>query len=159
MTSDRWLAVLLNGDRFAEELAANGIHVVSTDDVDSVAREADAPIVLIGHFTGAPAAVRYAQRSASSLAALVLVSPVLGIWDGASDELAELIDEVNFGPHLDTLPTLWLHGEADEIVPIADTRAGTDRIRGTAFEEHIVPGLLSGPEVASTILDFVARRV
>src|SRR5687768_6723752 len=145
MTSDRWLAVLTNG-AFAEVLEAAGVHVVTTDDVDSVVREADAPVVLIGHFTGAPAAARYAQLHGSALAALVLVTPVLGMWDGASDDLADLIDEVNFGPHLGTLPTLWLHGEADEIVPISDTRAGTDRIRGTAFEEHIAPGLLDQSE-------------
>jgi fermentation-respiration switch protein FrsA (DUF1100 family) len=85
------------------------------------------------------------------------VSPVLGIWDGASDELAELMDEVNFGPHLGELPTLWLHGADDEIVPISDTRAGTDRIRGSAFEEHVVDGLLTDGEAVTRILEFVRK--
>ncbi|GLZ34399.1 hypothetical protein Lesp02_65860 [Lentzea sp. NBRC 105346] len=160
MTSDRWLAVLVNGGfGFAEPLEAAGVHVVVADDVAAVVRSADAPVVLIGHFTGAPLAVRLAQQEGSALAALVLVSPVLGMWDGASEELADLIDEVNFGPHLGDLPTLWLHGADDEIVPISDTRAGTDRIRGAAFEEHIVPGLLDPADAVTAILDFVDRVV
>ncbi|TWP49975.1 lysophospholipase [Lentzea tibetensis] len=156
MTSDRWLAVLVHS-AFAEALESAGVHVVVTDDVDAVVGAADAPVVLIGHFTGAPVAARYAQHHGAQLAALVLVSPVLGMWDGASDELADLIDEVNFGPHLGALPTLWLHGEADEIVPISDTRAGTDRIRGMAFEEHIAPGLLDPKDAVNAIRDFVDR--
>ena len=50
------------------------------------------------------------------------------------------LDAVSFGPPLGDLPTLWLHGDADRIVPVADTRAGTDRIRGLGFTERIYPG-------------------
>jgi fermentation-respiration switch protein FrsA (DUF1100 family) len=130
---------------------------VVTEDIESAVEGAGLPVVLIGHFTGAPVAVRYAQTH-SGLAALILVSPVLGIWDGASPELADLMDEVSFGPALGALPTLWLHGSGDEIVPISDTRAGTDRIRGSAFEEHIVDGLLTDGEAVTRVLEF-ARRV
>ncbi|GAA3652311.1 serine hydrolase [Lentzea atacamensis] len=149
--------MLPHGERIASSLRSAGVAVAVTEDVEAAVKAADRPVVLIGHFTGAPAAVRYAQTH-SGLAALVLVSPVLGMWDGASDELADLMDEVNFGPALGELPTLWLHGSDDEIVPISDTRAGTDRIRGTAFEEHIVDGLLTDAEAVMRVLEF-ARRV
>ncbi|MFC3898621.1 alpha/beta hydrolase [Lentzea rhizosphaerae] len=153
-----WLAVLPHGERIAFSLRSAGVPVVVSEDVEAAVKAADRPVVLIGHFTGAPAAVRYAQTH-SGLAALILVSPVLGMWDGASDELADLMDEVNFGPALGDLPTLWLHGSDDEIVPISDTRAGTDRIRGAAFEEHIADGLLSDGEAVTRVLEFVHRVV
>jgi pimeloyl-ACP methyl ester carboxylesterase len=156
MDAPGWLAVLPHGERIAFCLRTAAVPVVVTEDIASAVAGATVPVVLIGHFTGAPAAVRHAQTH-SGLAALVLVSPVLGIWDGASDELAELMDEVNFGPHLGELPTLWLHGADDEIVPISDTRAGTDRIRGSAFEEHVVDGLLTDGEAVTRILEFVRK--
>lgn len=146
--------MLPHGERIALSLRTAGVPVAVTEDIAAAVEGSPVPVVLIGHFTGAPAAVRYAQTHAG-LAALVLVSPVLGMWDGASDELAELMDEVNFGPALGDLPTLWLHGSDDEIVPISDTRAGTDRIRGSAFEEHVVDGLLTDGEAVTRILEFV----
>ena len=150
--------MLPHGERIAVSLRTAAVPVVVTENIESAVEKAELPVVLIGHVTGAPAAVRYAQTH-SGLAALVLVSPVLGIWDGASDELADLMDEVNFGPELGTLPTLWLHGSDDEIVPISDTRAGTDRIRGSAFEEHIADGLLTDADAITRVLEFVRRVV
>ncbi|MDX8036769.1 hypothetical protein SK803_41800 [Lentzea sp. BCCO 10_0856] len=158
MHAPGWLAVLPHGERIAVSLRTAGVPVVVTEDIESAVKDAELPVVLIGHFTGAPAAVRHAQTH-SGLAALVLVSPVLGIWDGASNELADLMDEVNFGPELGVLPTLWLHGSDDEIVPISDTRAGTDRIRGSAFEEYIADGLLTDAEAVTRVLEFVRRVV
>ncbi|MCP2250539.1 Alpha/beta hydrolase family protein [Lentzea aerocolonigenes] len=150
--------MLPHGERIAFSLRSAGVPVVVSEDVEAAVKAADRPVVLIGQFTGAPAAVRYAQTH-SGLAALILVSPVLGMWDGASDELADLMDEVNFGPALGDLPTLWLHGSDDEIVPISDTRAGTDRIRGVAFEEHIADGLLTDGEAVTRVLEFAHRVV
>lgn len=146
--------MLPHGERIAFALKTAGVPVVLTEDIAAAVESSSVPVVLIGHFTGAPAAVRYAQTH-PGLAALVLVSPVLGMWDGASNGLADLMDEVNSGPSLGELPTLWLHGSHDEIVPISDTRAGTDRIRGTAFEEHIVDGLLDDGAAVARILAFV----
>lgn len=146
--------MLPHGERIAFALKTAGVPVVLTEDIAAAVESSSVPVVLIGHFTGAPAAVRYAQTH-RGLAALVLVTPVLGMWDGASNGLADLMDEVNFGPSLGELPTLWLHGSDDEIVPISDTRAGTDRIRGTAFEEFIVDGLLEDGTAVARILAFV----
>jgi len=158
MEAPGWLAVLPHGERIAFTLRTAGVPVIVTDDISGAVANSALPVVLIGHFTGAPAAVRFAQNHAG-LAALALVSPVLGMWDGATDGLAELMDEVNFGPSLGQLPTLWLHGADDQIVPISDTRAGTDRIRGSAFEEHIVDGLLTDGEAVTEVLAFVRRVV
>ncbi|MEV6244269.1 hypothetical protein [Lentzea sp. NPDC051838] len=157
MPAPGWLAVMPHGERIAIALRTTGVPAVVTENIDEAVQAAELPVVLIGHFTGAPSAVRYAQTH-KNLAALVLISPVLGMWDGASNELADLMDEVNFGPTLEKLPTLWLHGSDDEIVPISDTRAGTDRIRGAAFEEHITDGLLTDGEAVARVLEF-ARRV
>ena len=150
--------MLPHGERIAFSLRTAGVPVIVSENIEAAVEAADRPVVLIGHFTAAPAAVRYAQTH-SGLAALVLVSPVLGMWDGASDELADLMDEVSFGPALGELPTLWLHGSDDQIVPISDTRAGTDRIRGTAFEEHVADGLLTDGEAVTRVLEFTRRVI
>lgn len=66
----------------------------------------------------------------------------------------------------DELPALWLHGEEDELVPIADTRAGMDRIRGLGFEEIIYPGArhevfneTNSAEVLADLTTFVSRVI
>ena len=38
------------------------------------------------------------------------------------------------------VPTLWLHGAEDQLVPIGDTQVGIDAIRGSDFTEKIYPG-------------------
>ncbi|GGN29394.1 hypothetical protein GCM10011609_86420 [Lentzea pudingi] len=153
-----WLAALPHGERIAFSLRAAGVPVVVSENFEAVIAAADRPVVLIGHFTAAPAAVRCAQTR-SGLAALVLVSPVLGVWDGASNGLADLMDEVGSGPSLGGLPTLWLHGSDDQIVPISDTREGIGRIRGSAFEEHVADGLLTDGEAVTRVLEFTRRVV
>lgn len=74
------------------------------------------------------------------------------------------LDEVNYGPTLEHLPTLWLHGDADELVPLADTRTGTDRVRGLLFEERVYPGArhelfleTNRDEVLDDVVAFVRR--
>ncbi|WP_433267989.1 alpha/beta fold hydrolase [Actinosynnema sp. CS-041913] len=78
--------------------------------------------------------------------------------------LEQALDEVNYGPTLEDLPTLWLHGDADRLVPLADTRTGTDRIRGLLFEErvyrdarHEVFNETNRDEVLSDVVAFVRR--
>jgi alpha-beta hydrolase superfamily lysophospholipase len=38
------------------------------------------------------------------------------------------------------VPTLWIHGENDRLVPLADTRTGIESIRGRDLTERIYPG-------------------
>ncbi|RKT52381.1 alpha/beta fold hydrolase [Saccharothrix australiensis] len=91
------------------------------------------------------------------------------VWHGpfkrATLEAVErALDDANYGPTLEDLPTLWLHGDADELVPLADTRTGTDRIRGLLFEERVYPGArhevfneTNRDEVLSDVVSFVRR--
>ena len=146
---------------------------------------AGSPVVLVGHAVGGMIAVRYAQRYADGAAALVLSAPVLGPWptldllSGPTEELlagsagldrAELaaiencLTTIDFDHPLgDELPALWVHGADDTRVPVADTRAGLDRVRGLGFEELIVPGgvhdLLDEPAVRAEVVGFATRVV
>ncbi|MFD0904292.1 alpha/beta hydrolase [Actinomadura sediminis] len=43
------------------------------------------------------------------------------------------------GP-LGPLPTLWLHGDDDRLVPLDGTRTGIEEVRGTDLTERIYPG-------------------
>lgn len=54
--------------------------------------------------------------------------------------LARCVDEINFGGRLGALPTLWVHGEDDRLVPLPATRAGVERLRGDDFTERTYPG-------------------
>jgi alpha-beta hydrolase superfamily lysophospholipase len=81
--------------------------------------------------------------------------------------LEELLQTISFDHPLgDELPVLWLHGDADQLVDQADTRAGTDRVRGLGFEERSYPGArhelfneINRAEVFSDIAAFTARAV
>ncbi|MGH3626630.1 MAG: alpha/beta fold hydrolase [Sciscionella sp.] len=66
----------------------------------------------------------------------------------------------------DEMRALWIHGEDDELVPLADTRTGMDRIRGLGFEEIIYPGArhevfneINSDEVLTDVIAFVRRAL
>jgi alpha-beta hydrolase superfamily lysophospholipase len=50
------------------------------------------------------------------------------------------VDAIAAGPGLDTLPTLWIHGEEDSLAPLGPTREAIERLRGDQLEEQIYPG-------------------
>lgn len=54
--------------------------------------------------------------------------------------LLATLEQINAAGSLGALPTMWVHGEADELVPLADSRTGIERVRGERFREHIIPG-------------------
>ena len=43
------------------------------------------------------------------------------------------------GPSLGSLPLLWAHGEEDQLVPLAGSRRGIERLRGERFVERVYP--------------------
>src|SRR5262245_66573770 len=49
------------------------------------------------------------------------------------------VHAIGDGPAL-TLPTLWLHGEDDPLVPMAETRAAVERLAGQRLEAIAYPG-------------------
>jgi alpha-beta hydrolase superfamily lysophospholipase len=56
-------------------------------------------------------------------------------------EAAErLVTTIAEGPGLAELPTLWVHGEDDQLAPLAATRDAIERIRGSHLDERIYPG-------------------
>lgn len=67
------------------------------------------------------------------------------VWHGpfkrtTLEALATTLDVISKTGSLGPLPTLWAHGEDDQLVPITGTRAGIDAIRGTDLTERIYPG-------------------
>ena len=46
---------------------------------------------------------------------------------------------IKAGPKLGALPTLWLHGEDDQLVPLTETRRGIETLEFTDVEEVIYP--------------------
>jgi alpha-beta hydrolase superfamily lysophospholipase len=59
---------------------------------------------------------------------------------------------------------LWLHGEEDQLVPIAETRKGIEALQCTRLEEVIYPGArhevfneTNKDEVLARAADFVDR--
>jgi alpha-beta hydrolase superfamily lysophospholipase len=69
------------------------------------------------------------------------------------------------GGRLGALPTLWVHGEADELVPLRETRVGIEEIRGDDLTETIYPGArhevfneTNKDEVLRDVAEFVTRH-
>jgi alpha-beta hydrolase superfamily lysophospholipase len=67
------------------------------------------------------------------------------VWHGpfkrpTLQALQDGIDAANQAGSLGDLPTLWIHGELDPLVPIDGSREGIERVRGTDFRQHIYPG-------------------
>jgi alpha-beta hydrolase superfamily lysophospholipase len=50
------------------------------------------------------------------------------------------LQKIDAGPKLGALPTLWVHGEEDQLVPPAETRRGVETLELTALDEVIYPG-------------------
>ncbi|MFR9730935.1 alpha/beta hydrolase [Saccharopolyspora sp. MS10] len=92
------------------------------------------------------------------------------VWHGSFKRptlrmIDRALEAVNDGPVL-RVPTLWVHGEDDELVPEADTRTGIDRIRGQDFHEHVYPGArhelfneTNRAEVVDEVLTFIGRQL
>jgi alpha-beta hydrolase superfamily lysophospholipase len=62
------------------------------------------------------------------------------------------------------LPTLWIHGEDDELVPVKYTRPAIEAARGSVFEERIYPGArhelfneTNRDEVLDDVVGFISR--
>jgi acylglycerol lipase len=78
-------------------------------------------------------------------------------WQRLLDALAE-------GRPLGSLPTLWLHGADDPLVPLADTRTGIERLGLHSAEERVYPGArhevfneMNRDEVLADLVAFVRR--
>ena len=67
------------------------------------------------------------------------------VWHGpfkrpTLEAIQRALGTIAAGPDLGELPTLWVHGEADQLVPIDGTRVGIDHLRGSRTVERSYPG-------------------
>ncbi len=67
------------------------------------------------------------------------------VWHGpfkrpTLEALQRAIDTVAQGPALGSLPTLWVHGDDDQLVPLPASRTGIEHLRGDRLVERIYPG-------------------
>jgi alpha-beta hydrolase superfamily lysophospholipase len=71
---------------------------------------------------------------------------------------------INAGPKLGGLPTLWLHGEDDQLMPLTETRGGITALEFTDLVRAIYPGAryevfneTNREEVLGTTAEFIDR--
>ncbi len=93
------------------------------------------------------------------------------VWHGPFKQttlkaMVAAIDTIEAGPTLGDLPTFWIHGEEDVLVPVAATRQMMEHLRGTRFEEKIYPGArhevfneTNRDEVIRDVIGFIQRAL
>jgi alpha-beta hydrolase superfamily lysophospholipase len=94
---------------------------------------------------------------------LVYHGPYLRATIGAYREsVARIAAHGTFG----TQPTLWIHGEDDELAPLDLTRSAIERIKGPHFQEIVYPGArheifneINREEVIADLLAFLAKAL
>lgn len=89
------------------------------------------------------------------------------VWHGpfkrpTIQALATTMTEIDEGPPLGGVPTLWIHGEDDPLVPLDGTREGIDALGATALQTRLYPGgrhelfnETNRDEVTADVLGFV----
>jgi alpha-beta hydrolase superfamily lysophospholipase len=80
------------------------------------------------------------------------------------EAMRDAFADVEAGPGFGDLPTLWLHGEDDPLVPLSITRPAIERLRGSDFIERVYPGAkheifneIDRQEVLDQVAAFVDR--
>jgi alpha-beta hydrolase superfamily lysophospholipase len=80
--------------------------------------------------------------------------------------LGAAVESVASGGDFGELPTLWIHGEEDALVPLVHTRPAIEAIKGSRFEEKIYPGArhevfneTNRDEVLDDVVAFLRRNV
>ena len=92
------------------------------------------------------------------------------VWHGAFKKptlkaMVEMMDIIEAGPRLGDLPMLYLHGEADMLVPLAETRPMIHHLRSSRYEEKTYPGAMHEifneiniQEVFEDVVVFIERQ-
>ncbi|NUR90230.1 MAG: alpha/beta hydrolase, partial [Nonomuraea sp.] len=67
------------------------------------------------------------------------------VWHGpfrraTVESFARMLDTIAKGGTFGSLPTLWVHGDDDQLVPLPGSRTGVETVRGTDLTERIYPG-------------------
>jgi alpha-beta hydrolase superfamily lysophospholipase len=91
------------------------------------------------------------------------------VWHGpfkrpTLEAIDAALKTISAGPKLGALPTLWVHGEHDQLVPLAETRGGIETLGFTDLEEVVYPQArhevfneTNKDEVIATTADFVDK--
>lgn len=76
------------------------------------------------------------------------------------------IEKIAAGPSFGSLPVLWVHGEADQLVPIESTRPVIEQLRGDVLEQQSYPGAAheifnetNKDEVIGDLVDWATRKL
>jgi alpha-beta hydrolase superfamily lysophospholipase len=82
------------------------------------------------------------------------------------EQLFAGVDRVASGPSFGDLPTLWIHGSDDQLVPLELTRPAIDHVRGSNFTEKIYEGgrhesfnEINRDEVLDDVVAFLGRAL
>lgn len=67
------------------------------------------------------------------------------VWHGALtreslEATVRCLAAIDAGPRLGALPTLWVHGAEDALVPVEVARQGIDALGGPEAKRHVYPG-------------------
>ena len=93
------------------------------------------------------------------------------VWHGpfrrtTLEAMQRAVDAVAAGPSLGDLPTLWLHGEDDQLVPIEGSRVGIEHLRGSSLREKAYPDArheifneTNADEVLGDVTSFITRAL
>ena len=93
------------------------------------------------------------------------------VWHGpfkreTLQSLVTAVRAVAAGPDLGDVPTLWIHGAEDQLVPLAATRPAIEAVRGTRFEERVYEGArhevfneINRDEVLDDVASFLHRAL
>jgi alpha-beta hydrolase superfamily lysophospholipase len=93
------------------------------------------------------------------------------VWHGRFQRptlaaLMACLDQIRADGPPGDLPTLWVHGAEDQLVPIDGTREGIERFRGRRFEQRTYPGArhevfneTNRDEVLADVTTFVDRAL
>jgi alpha-beta hydrolase superfamily lysophospholipase len=93
------------------------------------------------------------------------------VWHGpfkraTLEALQRGIATIADGPSVGDLPTMWIHGEDDQLVPIEGSRAGIEHLRGLRFVERTYPQArhelfneLNADDVVGEVIEFIRTQV
>ena len=89
------------------------------------------------------------------------------VWHGpltreSLEATVRCLAAIDGGPSLGALPTLWVHGQEDALVPVEVARQGVSKLGGPALESHVYPGArhevfneINKAEVLGDVMTFI----
>ncbi|CAI2454069.1 Phospholipase ytpA [Serratia ficaria] len=80
--------------------------------------------------------------------------------------MQQILAKINAGPGFGALPTLWIHGDDDRLVLMAESRTAIDLLQGSDFDSMINPGgrhesfnETNKDQILQRVTDFIARAL